>query len=149
MQKSKIIIIFLFFLFFTSYELLVTSYELFAQQTDELEFTLDVNSPTVTLPKIFHPNIDLSGRGFHRKAYWPQGLAAAEVLDTWEKDVGFSHIYRLQYNLWEINQLNKDKDAQDKMLANYENIIKKITDAGGIVILDIFSTPAGLPDMGT
>ena len=29
-------------------------------------------------------------------------------------------------------------------MANYENIIKKITDAGGIVILDIFGTPAGL-----
>jgi len=116
----------------------------FAQQTENLEFTLDANSPTVALPKIFKPNIDLSGRGFHRQVSWPQGLAAGEVLDTWEKEIGFSRVYRLQYNLWEINQLAKDKDAQDKLLNNYENIMKKITDAGGIVILDIFSTPPGL-----
>ncbi len=116
----------------------------FAQQDENLEFTLDVNSSTVTLPQIFRPSIDLSGRGFHRQVSWPQGLAAGEVLDTWEKDIGFSSAYRLQYNLWEINQLAKDKEAQDKLLNNYENIIKKITAAGGIVILDIFSTPAGL-----
>ena len=116
----------------------------FAQQTDDLEFTLDVNSSTIALPQIFKPSIDLSGRGFHRQTSWPQGLAASEVLDTWAKDIGFNSVYRLQYNLWEINQLAKDKDAQDKLLNNYENIIKKITEAGGIVILDIFSTPAGL-----
>ena len=28
-------------------------------------------------------------------------------------------------------------------MANYEAIIKKITDSGGIVILDLFSTPQG------
>ena len=115
----------------------------FAQEGD-LEFTLDVNSSTIALPQIFKPSIDLSGRGFHRQTSWPQGLAAPEVLDTWAKDIGFNGVYRLQYNLWEINQLAKDKDAQDKLLNNYENIIKKITEAGGIVILDIFSTPAGL-----
>ncbi len=143
-QKIKFLRAFLFLLFFTSYELLVTSYKSFAQQADDLEFTLDANSPTVPLPKTFKPSIDLSGRGFHRQTSWPQGLAAPEVLDTWAKDIGFSGVYRLQYNLWEINQLAKDKDAQDKLLNNYENIIKKITEAGGIVILDIFSTPAGL-----
>jgi hypothetical protein len=115
----------------------------FAQEPD-LEFTLDVNSSTIALPQIFKPGIDLSGRGFHRQTSWPQGLAAPEVLDTWAKDIGFNGVYRLQYNLWEINQLAKDKDAQDKLLNNYENIIKKVTEAGGIVILDIFSTPAGL-----
>jgi hypothetical protein len=115
----------------------------FAQEGD-LEFTLDVNSSTIALPQIFKPSIDLSGRGFHRQTSWPQGLAAPEVLDTWAKDIGFNGVYRLQYNLWEINQLAKDKDTQDKLLNNYENIIKKITEAGGIVILDIFSTPAGL-----
>lgn len=34
-HKSKILIIFLFLLFITSYELLVTSYETFAQETIE------------------------------------------------------------------------------------------------------------------
>lgn len=121
--------------------LLVTP--LFAQESD-LEFNLDLNSATMPLPKIFKPNMDLSGRGFHRHADWPQGLAAHEVLDTWGKDIGFNCIYRLQYNLWEINQLVKDKQVQDKLLNNYEDIIKKITEAGGIVILDIFGTPPGL-----
>jgi len=116
----------------------------FAQQGNELEFTLDANSSTVPLPKIFRPGIDLSGRGFHRQDTWPQGLAAPEALDIWAKDIGYNGVYRLQYNLWEINQLNKDKDAQDKLTGNYENIIKRITEAGGIVILDIFGTPAGL-----
>lgn len=114
-----------------------------AQEAD-LEFSLDVNSSTVALPKIFKPNIDLSGRGSHREASWPQGLATKEVLGLWQKDIGFSGIYRLQYNLWEISGLAKDKELQDKLLSNYEEIIKKITEAGGIVILDIFSTPAGL-----
>ncbi len=118
--------------------------ELFAQQAADLELTLDINSSTTPLPQIFKPSIDLSGRGQHRQATWPQGSAAPEVLDTWVKDIGFSSVYRLQYNLWEINQLSKDKEAQDKLLNNYENIIKKVTESGGIVILDIFSTPAGL-----
>ncbi|MDD4894232.1 MAG: hypothetical protein PHW54_02835, partial [Candidatus Omnitrophica bacterium] len=136
-QKLSICAVFLIILFFIGSGS-------FAQQGDNLEFILDVNSPAIPLPKIFKPGVDLSGRGFHRQATWPQGLAAVEVLDTWGKDIGYGGVYRLQYNLWEINQLAKDKDAQDKLLSNYENIIKKITDAGGIVILDIFSTPAGL-----
>ncbi|MFA5156466.1 MAG: hypothetical protein WC532_03610 [Candidatus Omnitrophota bacterium] len=116
----------------------------FAQESNELEFTLDVNSPTISLPKIFRPNIDLSGRGQHYAASWPQGMAAPEVLDTWGKDIGFTGMYRLQYNLWEINASAKDKSQQDSLLANYESIIKRINDAGGVVILDIFGTPAGL-----
>ena len=115
----------------------------FAQDGD-LEITLDVTSSTIPLPKIFKPNIDLSGRGFHHQGSWPQGLAAGEVLDRWQKDIGFNGIYRLQYNLWEIYQLAKDKALQDKLLANYEAIIKNINDAGGMVILDIFSMPPGL-----
>ena len=138
------VISFLFLIFLTHHSTLITHNYCFAQQADDLEFTLDANSPTMPLPKTFKPSIDLSGRGFHRQTSWPQGLAAPEVLDTWAKDIGFNGVYRLQYNLWEINQLAKDKDAQDKLLNNYENIIKKITEAGGIVILDIFSTPAGL-----
>jgi len=147
MGKFKIIIKNLKFCilsFSFTFYILHFTFNCFAQQPDDLEFTLDVNSSTIALPKIFKPSIDLSGRGFHRQTSWPQGLAAPEVLDTWGKDIGFNSVYRLQYNLWEINQLAKDKDVQDKLLNNYENIIKKITEAGGIVILDIFSTPAGL-----
>lgn len=116
----------------------------FAQDTTDLEFTLDINSGTASLPNIFKPNIDLSGRGFYRQQDWPKTLAAGEVLDTWQKDIGFSGIYRLQYNLWEINAAGKNKGAQEGLLNNYENIIKRINDAGGIVILNIFGTPAGL-----
>jgi len=146
-QKQFILIsVFLFFVsvfFFnpTPYTLHPTPCR--AQEPD-LEFTLDVNSSTIPLPKIFKPNIDLSGRGYHRDNTWPQALAAKEVLDIWQQDIGFRGVYRLQYNLWEINQLAGDKQAQNKLLANYENIIKRISDAGGIVILDIFGTPAGL-----
>jgi len=113
-------------------------------QTENLEFNLDVNSNTVPLPRIFRPDIDLSGRGFHKQSFWPQGVAIKEALDTWQQDIGFGNLYRLQYNLWEINALARDKEAQEKLLANYENIIKAINDAQGIVILNIFSTPAGL-----
>jgi hypothetical protein len=115
----------------------------FAQE-DVIEFNLDANATTLALPKIFKPDIDLSGRGFHKENFWPQGLAAKVTLDTWQQDIGFSNVYRMQYNLWEINQLARDKEAQEKLLANYENIIKAINDAQGIVILNIFSTPAGL-----
>ncbi len=114
----------------------------FSQETN-LEFTLDISSKTTPTPNIFKPNIDLSGRGFNNDNTWPQELAAKDVLDLWRKDIGFSGFYRIQYNLWEINQLAKDKPAQDKLLANYEEVIKNISDAGGTVILDIFGTPAG------
>lgn len=117
---------------------------LFAQTNNGLEFSLDANSATVPLPKIFKPNIDLSGRGFHRENDWPQTLAAKEALDTWQKEIGFNGVYRLQYNLWEINERAKEKEAKDALLRNYEDIIKRISDAGGIIILDIFGTPAGL-----
>jgi beta-xylosidase len=110
----------------------------------DLEFTLDVTAKSVPLPKIFMPDIDLSGRGFHHEYSWPQGIAAPEVLDTWQKDIGFHGIYRLQYNLWEIQESAKDKALHDRLMANYETIIRRITDAGGIVILDIFGMPAGL-----
>lgn len=115
----------------------------FAQES-ELEFTLDTNANTTALPKVFKPNIDLSGRGFHHEGSWPQALAAKEVVALWQKDIGFGGLYRLQYNLWEINQLAKDKETQDKLLVNYEKIIEEITNAGGTVILDIFGTPAGM-----
>jgi hypothetical protein len=114
-----------------------------AQEAD-LEFTLDATSNTIPLPKIFKPNIDLSGRGFHRELSWPQTTAAREVLDIWQKEIGFNGLYRLQYNLWEISQLSKNRQLQDKLLKNYEEIIKSVSSAGGVVILDIFGTPAGM-----
>ena len=109
----------------------------------DLEYTVDLNANTIPLPGIFSPNIDLSGRGSHSDPAWPQSLAAPEALDAWEKSIGWNGIYRLQYNLWEISQQSKDKQLQDKLLANYESVIKRISDAGGTVILDIFSTPPG------
>lgn len=115
----------------------------FAQET-ELELTVDTTAQTIPLPKIFKPNIDLSGRGFHRQNSWPQALAAKEALEAWQKDLGFNGMYRLSYDLWDIAELAKDKDSQDKLLANYEALIKKISDAGGLVILNLFGTPAGL-----
>jgi hypothetical protein len=140
MRFLKVIPILLFFMICS---LQSANYRSFAQD-NETEFVLDVNSPTVSLPRIFRPNIDLSGRGLHRSASWPQGLAAPEVLNIWQNEVGFNCIYRMQYNLWEINESAKDKSQQDSLLANYESVIKMISDAGGVVILDIFGTPAGL-----
>ena len=114
-----------------------------AQSEEGAGFSLDIESKTIPFPKILRPCVDLSGRGLNRQKAWPQGLAAPEVLDAWEKDIGFGGVYRLQYNLWEISQL-KDKEAREKLLSNYDNIIRRISQAGGIVILDIFGTPAGL-----
>src|SRR4030042_2196242 len=113
-------------------------------QEGGLELNLDVNSPTIPLPKIFKPNVDLSGRGFHRDNNWPQELAAQEAIERWQKDIGYNGVYRMQYNLWQIHEAAKDKDAQNKLLSNYESIMQKVTEAGGIVILDIFGTAAGL-----
>ncbi len=116
----------------------------FAQAPDELEFNLDCSSPTVILPKIYKSNIDLSGRGAHRDITFPQTIAAKDTLGAWQADLGFGNFYRLQYNLWEIQQLANDKTNQEKLLSNYEEIIKKISDSGGTVILDLFGTPSGL-----
>ena len=112
-------------------------------QNGDVEFTLDVASSTIPLPELFSPNIDLSGRGFSSELTWPQSLGAREVINRWQKDIGFSGMYRLQYNLWEISQLDKNRQLQEQLLANYESVIKKISDAGGVVILNIFSTPQG------
>ncbi len=143
-RKKRIAIIFLALLFVLNSQLTTPGPQLLFAQESDLEFTLDARAGTIPLPKIFKPNIDLSGRGYHRDTGWPQGLAAKEVLDIWQQDIGFRGVYRLQYSLWEINQLSSDKNLQGQLLANYEGIIKKISDAGGIVILDIFGTPAGL-----
>jgi hypothetical protein len=114
------------------------------QESERLELNIDVSSPTISLPKIFKPNIDLSGRGFHPEENWPQQLAAPEVLEMWQKDIGFRGMYRLQYNLWEIDKLAYAKSKQNELLANYEAAIEKVSDAGGVVILNLFGTPEGL-----
>jgi len=117
---------------------------LYAQSPDDLELTLDLTSWTSPTPKIMKPNIDLSGRGFHHNNTWPQSLASKEAIDTWKKDIGFNGVYRLQYNLWEISQFTKDKESESKILANYDETIKSVSDSGGVVILNIFGTPKGL-----
>jgi len=115
-----------------------------AQSQDELEFNVDITSPGLPLPRIYKPSIDLSGRGAHRDMTWPQTLASKGILETWQADLSFTNFYRIQYNLWEIEQLAKDKAAKDKLLDNYEAVIKQISDSGGVVILDLFGTPSGL-----
>ncbi len=116
----------------------------FAQIPEELEFNLDLNSPVVSLPRIYKPSVDLSGRGKKRDLTLPQTLASRDALVTWQGDLGFRNFYRIQYNLWEIQQLANNKDSYQKLLNNYEEIIKKISDSGGTVILDLFGTPDGL-----
>ena len=119
----------------------------FAQISEELEFNLDLNSPVVSLPKIYRPSVDLSGRGKQRDLTLPQTLASADALAVWQVDLGFRNFYRIQYNLWEIQQLVNDQDSYQKLLSNYEEIIKKISDSGGTVILDLFGTPDGLGEV--
>ncbi|MBP7216108.1 MAG: hypothetical protein KBA46_02360 [Candidatus Omnitrophica bacterium] len=113
-------------------------------QSQDLEFTVDAGAQTIPLPPIFKPNIDVSGRGFHEQATWPQGMASAEALRAWSELIGFKGMHRLQYNLWEISQLEKSKDLQDRLINNYESVIKKVTDAGGIVVVSFFGTPANM-----
>jgi hypothetical protein len=119
----------------------------FAQEKDEVKFSIDTASVAIPLPGLFRPNIDLSGRGFYRDFTLPQTQASEEILESWGANLGFNSLYRIQYDLWQISQLAKDKQAQDKLLANYEKIIKRITDSGGTVILNIFGTPAGLGEV--
>ncbi|MFH0854937.1 MAG: hypothetical protein V1869_00250 [Candidatus Omnitrophota bacterium] len=116
----------------------------FAQTANDLELTIDINSNTLPTPGIFKPNLDLSGRGFNPDNAWPQSLASKEALGAWQKDIGFNGFYRIQFNLWEITQLEKDPAAKDKMLAAYDAIIKNISDSGGTVILDLCGMPAGM-----
>ncbi|MBN1912771.1 MAG: hypothetical protein JW788_00065, partial [Candidatus Omnitrophica bacterium] len=139
MHKLKLKVLSCGFTFF----LFAFAFNCFAQD-GWLELALDLGAKTVTLPKIFRTNMDLSGRGVSQKMGRPKNLASTEALDAWQKDIGFKGVYRLQYNLWEINAAAEDKAAYDELIANYENVIKRVNDDGGIVILDIFGTPAGL-----
>jgi hypothetical protein len=110
---------------------------------DTLDLTLDMSQQGIPLPKIFYPSIDVSGRGFHPDVTWPQTMAASAAIDCWQNDVGLRGMYRLQFNLWEISQLDKNKALQQKLLANYESIIKRISDNGGTVIFDIYGIHQG------
>ncbi|MCK9571828.1 MAG: hypothetical protein M0Q96_00915 [Candidatus Omnitrophica bacterium] len=118
--------------------------QIFAQFKEELKIEVDLNAKTSALADIFRPNIDLSGQGANRDAAWPQTLAAREVLESWQKNIGFAGFYRLQYNLWEISNLENDQTALKATLLNYETLIKSVNDAGGVVILNLFGTPAGM-----
>ena len=115
-----------------------------AQQDDAIRVTLDASAPTAPLPKVFRANIDLSGRGVSRDKTMPQEVAATPVLDTWQRDIGLSALYRMQLNLWELGSLSRDKAAYDAFIAHYEAVIQRINDAGGVVIIDLFGTPAGM-----
>lgn len=120
------------------------SAQISAQQTDDLEFNIDITSNAIPLPRIFKPGIDLSGRGLHHDVTWPQTLAAKETLEAWQKDIGFGQMTRLQYNFWEIQQFPKNRNLRNALLKNYDRVISQITSSGGTVILNIFGTPAGL-----
>ena len=111
---------------------------------DMLKFSLDVESKTRPLPKIFSPNIDLSGRGHHRDMAWPYHLAAKETLEKWRNDIGFKGIYRLYWDIWELEKVKLDAPLRNMLLANYEDIIKQISDAGGTVILCLYGSPPGM-----
>lgn len=139
-HRVKTVGVFLALSFFLFFNLTLSA----AQISDELEFSLDANSPVVKLPNIYKPSVDLSGRGKQPEQTLSQTLASAEALATWQADLGFRNFYRLQYNLWEIQQLAADAPAYQKLLNNYEEIIKKISDSGGTVIVDLFGTPDGL-----
>ncbi|MFA6384479.1 MAG: hypothetical protein WCY10_03820 [Candidatus Omnitrophota bacterium] len=112
-------------------------------QEGDIEYTLDAASNAIPLPEIFKPSMDLSGRGFHSDPTRPQALADQHARDTWQKDIGLRSVFRLQYNLWEISEVAGNRALQSKLLANYEDTIKKVSDSGGIVIMNIFSTPQG------
>ncbi|MFA6350294.1 MAG: cellulase family glycosylhydrolase [Candidatus Omnitrophota bacterium] len=116
----------------------------FAQENRSSEFVLDVNSATLPLPVIFKPSVDLSGRGSNNENNRPQTLANHGVLEAWKKNIGFHGIYRIQFDLWDVEALAKDAGRQELLLRSYENVIKEVNDSGSRVILDIFGTPAGL-----
>jgi len=145
MRKLPVVLsgVLLFLIFLLSFDWAVS----FAQIPEELEFNLDFNSPVVSLPKIYKPSVDLSGRGKRHDLTLPQTLAVSDALSAWQADLGFRNFYRMQYNLWEIQQRAGDKDSYQKLLSNYEEIIKKISDSGGTVILDLFGTPDGLGEV--
>jgi len=143
--KSKLkIVTFVFSVAVFVFAFCIFNHDCCAQANEQPEFILDLNSNTAQLPQIFEPNIDLSGRGTSQAPGQPQELASEEVLDTWQRDIGLGGIYRMQYNLWKIYGLAKDKAAQEKLLSAYDSAIKKVSDSGGIVLLDIYGTPAGL-----
>ena len=116
-------------------------------QVAAIELSLDVNSKTAPLPKIFSPNIDLSGRGFHKDPAWPYHIASSDVIEAWASQIGFKGMYRMHWNLWEIEQARSNPDLYKKLLANYESIIKRVSDAGGTVVLSLFGTPPGKGDV--
>ncbi|MCU0666274.1 MAG: hypothetical protein MUF05_04160 [Candidatus Omnitrophica bacterium] len=116
---------------------------LFAQADQPFECSLDYNANTINLPAVFKPGIDLSGSAKSPESGWPVNLAASSSIELWAGQIGLKGFYRLQYNLWEILESKKDKQKEEKLSSVYEDTIKKISDAGGTVILNIFGMPAG------
>jgi hypothetical protein len=112
-------------------------------QDDLVEYTLNTSGNTIALPQCFRPSLDLSGRGFHPDPAWPQSVAASEAIDVWHNEFGACGFYRIQLNLWEVSMLERNPALQREWTQNYEALIRRISDAGGTVIVDIFSTPPG------
>lgn len=113
-------------------------------QEDMLKFTVDFQSKTRALPKIFSPSVDVSGRGHHRDMAWPYHLAAKETLEKWHKEINFKGVYRLYWDIWELEKVKLDPPLRNMLLANYEGIIKQINEVGGIVILSLYGSPPGM-----
>jgi len=115
----------------------------FSQKTD-LEFNLDINAKTLPLSIIFSPSIDLSGRGYHTQVNWPYSLASKEIISRWYSEIGFQKgLYRIYFNLWELQKVENDPLLQQTILSNYEKIIKIISDSAGKIILVLYGTPPG------
>ena len=111
----------------------------------DIEFKLDINSKVIPVPRIFSPSIDLSGRGYHQDQTWPYHIADSQSIERWRKDIGFRGVFRIRWNLWDTNRGKKaDKSLQEQTIANYEKIIKEISDSGGVVIVSLYGTPPGL-----
>ena len=112
----------------------------------DFEFILDINSKTAPLPNIFSPSIDLSGRGHQKDNNWPYHISARETIEEWQKEMGFKKgLFRLHWNFWETYAGKKAaKGTLSQITANYEAVIQKISDSGGIVILNLYGTPAGM-----
>jgi len=116
---------------------------IFAQEPPVLELKLDVNAKTSPLPKIYFPNIDLSGRGYHTDAAWPFHIAAPQAIDKWGTDMGYAGLFRMHWNFWEIEQAKANPQLRQQLIANYEAVLKRISDGGGTVILSLFGSTPG------
>jgi len=115
---------------------------LFAQEGD-IEYVLDATSTAIPLPDIFKPSMDLSGRGFtatrHGHSHLPirACLISGIRISAWPGSTGFNT------TSGKSASFQATEPFQEKLIANYEALIKRVNDSGGVVMLNIFSTPQG------